>query len=105
MRESLTLCASDLADMQGWSISKAGQYPRPGFYLSSNCAGSRPVLKNTTGSSSYSPSSTSPDVENATTPALVVARRSAVRRADSGDLQRIGVSAFSRARLPWVEYA
>ena len=52
------------------------------------------------GSSSCSPDSVSPDVANATTPALVVASFSAVLRAVSDGLHRIGVSAMSRTPLP-----
>jgi hypothetical protein len=54
------------------------------------------------GSSSYSPCSESPEVENATTPALVDAIPSALRRALAKDLQAIGVSAVSRVPLPAV---
>ena len=52
------------------------------------------------GSSSYSPNSVSPDVANATTPALVVASFSAVLPAVSDGWHRIGLSAMSRAPLP-----
>ena len=52
------------------------------------------------GSSSCSPDSVSPDVAKATTPALVVASFSAVLRAVSDGLHRIGVSAMSRTSLP-----
>ena len=50
------------------------------------------------GSSSLSSNSASPDVEN--TPALVGARLSAVLRAVSDDLHRMGVSAFRCVPLP-----
>src|ERR1700756_1909827 len=70
------------------------------LHASSNGTGSRPALKMIVGSSSYSPNSASPDVANATTPALVVAGFSAVLRAVSDDLHRIGVSAMSRTPLP-----
>src|SRR3954449_3190633 len=72
----------------------------PRLHASSNGAGRRPDLKMIVGSSSYSPNSASPDVANATTPALVVARFSAALRAASDDLHRIGVSALSRAPVP-----
>src|SRR5690242_9308629 len=74
--------------LTGWKPMGDGKIeaPLPRLHASSNGAGSRPALKMMVGSSSYSPSSASPDVANATTPALVAASFSPILWALSDDL-------------------
>src|SRR5579863_2124487 len=66
----------------------------------SNASGTCPALKRIVGWSSNSPSSASPELENATTPNTVAASLSAMRRAASADLQGICRSALRAVPRP-----
>jgi hypothetical protein len=73
---------------------------RQHYDYSSSSAGMRPARNSTTGCSSKSPSSASPVRDQAITPTLVCARRSAARRAACSDLHATAGSVRRRVPRP-----